>query len=222
MDGNRRWAKQRGLPSWEGHREGITALERTVQFCLSKGVQYLTVYAFSIENFNRSAEEKHYLFEVLAHEVERMFAQRAEQWNVRISFAGDASLYPASVVPVMQRLEAKTAHHTALHVHLLIAYGGRQEIVHAAQRIAQDVKNGLLSVDDVTQEAVEKRLWLANIPFPDIIVRTGGQERLSNFLLYQAAYSELYFTDTYWPAITDDELESVWSYFAQCKRNFGK
>lgn len=222
MDGNRRWAAQRGLPSWAGHREGVVALERTVKFCLAKGIAYLTVYAFSIENFNRSLEEKQYLFGILAHEIERTFDQQNTEWQVRISFAGDESLCPESVRPIMQRMQEKTAHHTKLHVHILIAYGGRQEIAHVAKRIAQQVQEGSITIDDITPEQVRKNLWLQGVPDPDLIIRTGGQQRLSNFLLYQCAYSELYFSETYWPAITDEELEKACEFFALYKRNFGK
>lgn len=222
MDGNRRWALQQGLLSLFGHRKGFDAVKRVIDFCLEKQIAYLSLYAFSLENLQqRSPEEQHYLFEVLAQEA----LQDLEMFkckNVRIRFIGDRALFPASVRPVCEKAEQETAGGTALQVNFLLCYGGRQEIADAAKRIAIQVAQDDLQPADVTKDLFEKFLWTSGIPSPDLMIRTGGDIRLSNFLLFQCAYSELYFLDILWPDISSMQLESALTYYDKCRKNFGK
>jgi undecaprenyl diphosphate synthase len=220
MDGNRRWAKKQGLAAAYGHRQGVEAVKRAVDFCLKKHIPYLSLYTFSIENHQRSAQEKNYLFELMISEatkgVEEFIAN-----NVRVCFVGDRSLFPSHLIPLCEDVECKTAAGTALQFNILFYYGGRQEIVGSIKQIIRDVRAGLLTEDDVTEQLVNQHLWMGAVPEPDLIIRTGGFKRLSNFLLYQAAYSELYFLDCLWPEMTTDHLEQALSYFNTGKRNFG-
>lgn len=221
MDGNRRWALRQGLLSFFGHRKGLDALKLVINFCLDKNIPYLSLYTFSTENLQRSQTEQHYLFEVLAQEAVSEL-QEFKRKNVRMQFIGDRALFPKSVQSVCEKIEKETADCNALEVNFLLCYGGRQEIVAAAQRIAIQVAQGQLRAQDITAETVQENLWTAGTPFPDLIIRTGGQKRLSNFLLYQCAYSELYFLDCMWPEISEKKLEMALTYYHECQKNFGK
>lgn len=222
MDGNRRWATRQGLLSFFGHRKGLDALKLVINFCLAKNISYLSLYTFSTENVqNRSRAEQDYLFEVLAQEAANEL-EEFKQKNVRMKFIGDRILFPKSVIQLCKKIEQETAHCTTLEVNFLLCYGGRQEIVAATQRIATQVAQGQLKVEDITSELFEQNLWTASTPSPDLIIRTGGQRRLSNFLLYQCAYSELYFFDCMWPEISEQELNEALMYYHECQKNFGK
>ena len=221
MDGNRRWALKQGFASWFGHKKGLDAVQRVIDFCLEKNITYLSLYAFSIENLQRSAEEQKYLFEVLAQEALQDIA-KFKRKNVCVKFVGDRTLFPLNMKSVCEKAEYETLAGTALQVNFLLCYGGRQEIVDAAKRIAIEVKQGNLSVDNITTDTFEKSLWTGDMPSPDLIIRTGGQQRLSNFLLFQCAYSEFYFLDCLWPDISSPQLESAFTYFNECRKNFGK
>lgn len=222
MDGNRRWAKKRSLVPWRGHREGLEAIQRAIDFCLEKDIPYLSLYTFSLENFGRSDQEKNYLFGVLAQEFERTKLDNLINQGVRICFIGDRNYFPKNVVNLCENMERKTAHCDALHLNLLFCYGARQEIVDSVQRIVRDSKEGRLSEEGISEELFNRYLWTNGIPDPDMIIRTGGLARLSNFLLYQAAYSELYFLDCLWPEITKEHLEKALENFNNRQRNFGK
>ncbi len=220
MDGNRRWAKKRMLTPWKGHQEGVQAAQRVLNFCLKKNIACLSLYTFSLENFNRSAEEKNYLFEILAHETHKRLPELIEQ-GVRIRFIGDRALFPESVRSITQDVEEKTQHLDTLQVNLLFCYGSQQEIAHACKMIAQQVQAGLLKAEMIDASTVHSYLWTHTIPDPELIIRTGGRKRLSNFLLFQAAYSELYFLDCLWPDIQENELEEAIAAFDEITRNFG-
>lgn len=220
MDGNRRWAKKRALQPWLGHKEGAQSVKLAVAFCLKKKIGYLSLYTFSIENFNRSPEECSYLFKLItdhAQENSDLFLQN----NICVNFIGDRSLFPASVVNVIEQLEQETKHNTALHLNFLFCYGGRQEVVSSVKKIVQDVQQGLLQQTDISEQTITNYLWTKSMPDPDLIIRTGGAMRLSNFLLYQAAYSELYFLDCLWPDISENHLEKAYEQFNASQRNFG-
>lgn len=221
MDGNRRWAQRQGLPSSLGHKEGIKAVERTVDFCLKHKIPYLTLYTFSIENLKRSMEEKQYIFGLLISYFKDQTLQKLIEQDTRVQFIGDKSLFPESVLEICAEMENKTANHKTLTIHFLFCYGARQEITAAAKRIALAVAQNNLSPEDITEQTVAQNLWLAGIPDPELIIRTGGVQRLSNFLLFQAAYSELYFTTTLWPDMTDTHLLEAFAYLNKCQRNFG-
>ncbi len=220
MDGNRRWASRQGAITAYGHQEGVHAAKRVVEFCLRKKIRFLSLYTFSIENFRRSASEKSVFFELIAHQAVSELEFLKKQ-GIRICFIGDRDLFPASLVSVCDSVEAETKDGAILQVNLLFCYGSRQEIVGGIKKIIAQVKAGLLSADDISEESFSDYLWTHGIPEPDLIVRTGGSSRLSNFLLYQAAYSELYFLDCLWPEVTAEHLERVISLFNTCQRNFG-
>jgi undecaprenyl diphosphate synthase len=221
MDGNRRWALKQGFASWFGHKKGLDAVQRVIDFCLEKNITYLSLYAFSIENLQRSADEQKYLFEVLAQEALQNIDTFKDK-NVRIKFIGDRALFPVNMQSICEKAEDATSAGNALQVNFLLCYGGQQEIVDAAKRIAAQVAQGNISTQDITSDLFEKYLWTSDIPSPDLIIRTGGQQRLSNFLLFQCAYSELYFLDCLWPDISSSQLESALTYFNECRKNFGK
>jgi len=220
MDGNRRWAKKQGKLSIEGHREGVETAKRVVRFCLDKGIEYLSLYTYSLENLKRPEAEKIYLFELIALQAQ-WFIDISTQDGVRIRFIGDRALFPASVLTACERIERETAHGQKLTVNVLFCYGGQQEIVAGAKRIAQQVKDGLIAESDIDIALFKKQLWMDNTPEPELIIRTGGHKRLSNFLIFHAAYSELYFLDCMWPDVTNAELEKAIAYYTQLERNFG-
>jgi len=220
MDGNRRWAKTRGLLPWDGHKEGAHTIRRVILYSLKKGIKYLSLYTFSLENFKRSEVEKRYLFNILAKELKQELPFFLEN-DVAIHFVGDRSRFPGSLKSLCCEVERKTAGCTTLSLQLLFCYGGQQEIVAAVKDIVAEVKKGNIVDKDITSELVTSFLWTGPIPAPDLILRTGGMKRLSNFLLFQAAYSEFYFLDCMWPELTEEKLESVFNKFIQDKRNFG-
>jgi undecaprenyl diphosphate synthase len=221
MDGNRRWAAQQGLLSSLGHRKGFETITKIIDFCAQKQIAYLSLYTFSIENLQRAPEEQSFLFEVLAYEaIERLLELKEK--NVHIKFIGDRQLFPKSVRPLCEKIEKETRSCTGLTVLFLLCYGGQQEIVDTAKRIATKVKKGDLQEADISVELFNRFLWTDAIPEPDLIVRTGGRSRLSNFLLFQAAYAELYFLDCLWPDITENDLTLALAYYQECQKNFGQ
>jgi len=220
MDGNRRWARGQGKLPMLGHQEGVKAGRRVIQFCLEKKIPYLSLYTFSIENFKRSAQEQDFIFNIVATQGLQEVAQLRQQ-GVRIRFVGDRALFPQSLISVCDALEQQTQDCMALQVNLLFCYGARQEIIGGIKKIIRQVKAGVLDEDDVNEESFNHYLWTHNFPDPDLIIRTGGVSRLSNFLLYQAAYSELYFLDCLWPDVGMQQLEQAVSFFDNAQRNFG-
>lgn len=220
MDGNRRWAKQRGKLSIEGHKEGVETAKRVVRFCLDNGIAHLTLYTFSLENFKRPEIEKNYLFDLIAMQAQ-WFITTAVTDGVRIRFVGDRALFPSSAAAACERIERETEHGNRLTVNVLFCYGGQQEIIAGVKGIAQEVKDGALNESAITIDSFKKHLWLGEIPDPEIIIRTGGHKRLSNFLLFYAAYSEIYFLDCMWPDLTNEQLQNVITNYTQSERNFG-
>ena len=221
MDGNRRWAKQRGLPSWEGHRQGAVALENTIAYCLAHRIPYLTVYAFSIENLKRSKEELDYLFNVLAYELNNKNLEKFKRQQVQISVIGDRSLFPSSLISLIDKAQEYTKDGAKLFLTILFCYGGKQELVRGVQKIVDKVRSGEISPDSIDEHTLHDNLWCSNLPELDLVIRTGGDKRLSNFLLFLLSYTELFFLDSYWPEITDQKLDAVIEEFKQRKRNFG-
>lgn len=220
MDGNRRWAQQRSLMPWYGHGQGAEAIKLVMRFCLENGIKYLSLYAFSIENLKRSAIEKEYIFSYVVSEAQKQLSEFLER-GIRIRFLGDTSLFPDTVLSTCQTLEKATAQGTNLYVQVLFCYGARQELLAATREIAKRVASGDLKADEITQETLENHLWTGDFPDPDLVIRTGGFKRLSNFLLYQSAYSELYFTDCLWPEINMQHLHDALTSYQNYKRNFG-
>ncbi len=222
MDGNRRWAKQRGYASWIGHKEGLKSIDRTIDYCLKHNIKHLTLYTFSLENLDRrSYDEQHYLFDILAPEVKQQLIDKMRATNVRARIIGDRTLFPESMRIFSDDLERETATGTALTVYSLFCYGGRQEITAMVRAIANQVAQGTINLEDITLDRVANELWHAGIPDPELVIRTGGAYRLSNFLPFQTAYSELYFTDVFWPDVNEQVLDDALQFYQSCKRNFG-
>lgn len=221
MDGNRRWAQQRGWETFFGHRKGAEIITPVVQFCLDKNIPFLSLYAFSIENFKRSEAEKSFLFGMVAQELESRIEEFVTN-GIRIRFIGDRTLFPPATISIIEQVEQETAQCTRLNLNFLFCYGAQQEIAYAARAIAHKVKIGELSESSITPEVVAQHLWTSGIPEPDLIIRPGGRNRLSNFLLFQSAYSEYFFLDCLWPDVNTQLLEEILSQFESRKRNFGQ
>ncbi len=214
MDGNGRWATRRFLPRVAGHKRGVDALRACVRHCGERGVRVLTVFAFSSENWNRPAEEVSGLMELLAVALSREVPQlRAE--GVRIHFVGDRSALSDKVRAGLAQAEAATSANTRLIFNVCFNYGGRWDIAQAAAGLAQ-------RGEAITESSLDKALALAHVGDPDLLIRTGGEQRLSNFLLWQAAYAELYFTDKLWPEFDEAALDAAIADFGQRERRFGK
>ncbi len=220
MDGNRRWAKERGLKPWEGHKAGIDSVRKVVKFCIEKKIKYISLYTFSPENFNRPVEEVSYLFDLMMAEAQKG-ADEFKKNGIRLRFIGDRSLFPSHLLPLLDQFEKETADCKTITVAFLFCYGARQEIVAAAKSLAHDVKVGKIKEDDINPELVRQHMWNKDMPDPDLIIRTGYVSRLSNFLLYEAAYSELYMMDCYWPDMNKEHLQKAYDEFRNTQRRFG-
>lgn len=220
MDGNRRWAKQHNRHPEYGHTEGVEAVKRVIDFCLMRSIAYLSLYTFSLENEARASSEKEYLFRLLVDKLHEGAAELIAR-GIRVRFVGQWSSFPESIVATCKETERQTAGGTKLQLSFLVCYGAQQEITAAAVALARDACAGTVNLERVTRAEFQKYLSTDDIPFPEIIIRTSGHRRLSNFLLYQAAYSELYFLDCLWPDISVSDLESVVEHFIKTQRNFG-
>jgi len=220
MDGNGRWARSRGLPRLKGHREGVHRLKEVVRACPDLGVQYLTVYAFSTENWRRSRREVTGLMAMFARSIRRE-ALELQREGVRMRFIGDRS----GLSPVLQKLfgwiEDLTRDNTRLHMTVAINYGGRDEIVRATRAICEKVAAGRIAPEAVSEALIEAHLDTYDLPDPDLVVRTSGEVRSSNFLPWQAAYAEFEFTPVYWPEFTRSEFERVLDTYSLRERRFG-
>ncbi len=221
MDGNNRYAKRHGLQTGLGHSKGKDALDPIVRFCLDKGVQVLTVFAFSSENWARPQAEIEFLMTLLENTIYEQMV-RMHEYGIRLRFIGDRQNLGNKLQTLMADAEAKTAHFQAMTLVIAIGYGGRLDMVQAAKHIAQKVAMGMLDPNDIDSDTVASFLALADLPEVDMLIRTGGEWRLSNFLLWQAAYAELFFTDTLWPDFDPKELEQMMAEFAKRERRFGK
>ena len=220
MDGNGRWAKERGQIRLKGHQAGMEALHDIVKACSDMGVQVLTVYAFSTENWKRPAEEVSGIFSLLVRYVAKELKELNEN-NVRIRLLGDVRPLPDAARKAVMEAVDDTADNTGLVFNIAINYGGRAEITNAVRKIAGKVKDGELAVDDIDENTVSSMLYTAGQPDPDLIIRTGGESRISNFLIWQSAYSEFYFTDVLWPDFTPDDLDRAVIDFCSRNRRFG-
>jgi len=220
-DGNRRWAAKNKLQALLGHRTGMETVRTAIKVCIKNNIKYLSFYTFSLENFKRSEEEKSYLFALLTDGFRKNLPELVAQ-NIRVRFLGDRALFPEKIRDIINEVEAKTAHLNKLNLNLLFCYGSRGEIAHAVKVLAQKVKDGILSIEDINEDTVSNSLWTAGIPDPDLVLRTSGTVRTSNFLLYQSAYSEWSFLDCHWPEVTAELLEQNIDKFKEIKRNFGK
>lgn len=221
MDGNGRWATRRSLPRMEGHRAGVRALRDTAEACSQLGISYLTVYAFSTENWERPQDEVGFLMDLLTSVLDKELP-RLEKNGVRLRILGDRSRLPARVNRKLDEALARTPADGRLVLCVALNYGGRAEIVQAAKRLAADVSSGTLRPEDVDETRFASYLYTADIPDPDLIIRTGGEHRISNFLLWQAAYAELWITPVFWPDFRRIHLYSAIVDFQRRQRRFGR
>ena len=220
MDGNGRWATARNLPRSEGHVEGVTTVRRITEESSRLGIQYLTLYTFSTENWNRPQDEVDALMHLISIAIERETPDLIKN-NVRLTMIGDFDRLPTEPRRRLQSSFDATAHCTGLTLCLALSYSSRWELTRAASLIADDVANGRLSVDDITDEAIASRLTTSPMPDPDLLIRTGGDTRVSNFLLWQIAYTELIFTDTFWPDYSPEEYREAIRKYQTRERRYG-
>ena len=220
MDGNGRWAQSRGLSRAAGHAEGSEAVKRTVKASKQLGIRYLTLYGFSLENWKRPAKEIADLMGLLRLYLRKEIAE-LDREGVRIRFIGDRTLLEPDIVSLIEMSEQKTRGNTQLDLIVALSYGSRQEITTAARQLALDAAGGEIDPDTIDEDTLNARLFTRDIPDPDLIVRTSGEQRLSNFLLWQAAYAELVFTDVFWPDFSREELENSIAEFGRRERRYG-
>ncbi|NLM77186.1 MAG: isoprenyl transferase [Ruminococcaceae bacterium] len=220
MDGNGRWALQRGLPRTAGHRAGAENLQNLCRMCGQRGIQYLTVYAFSTENWSRPREEVEALMALFVEFFDRYSQQLARQ-GIRVRFSGDRKELPQDVRRIMSRAEEESRARQKLQLIIAINYGGRREIVQACRTLARAAADGRLDPETLDEAAITNALYLPDVPDPDLIIRPSGEQRLSNFLLWQAAYSELWFAHVLWPDFNEDHLDAALQEFTRRERRFG-
>lgn len=221
MDGNGRWAKARGLPRTAGHKVGAETLKRVLKQLRQRGVKVATLYAFSSENWGRPQEEVDTLLSIFRQYLSNDIRQLAKE-NTRISFIGNRYKFPADIVEKMDELETISAKYDGFHVVLALSYGARDDIIEAVKKIAGDVLDGRLEIPAITSETFSNALSTRGIPDPDFVIRTSGEERLSNFLLWEVAYAEFYWTPVMWPDFTEDEVDKALAVYEGRKRRFGK
>jgi len=221
MDGNGRWAKSRGRPRLFGHKEGANAVRRTLRSCYRLGVRHLTLYAFSEQNWARPKLEVKGLMSLLLHHIR---SEQAELLDLGIRFRalGNIDKLPPKVAAEARALEEKSAHLTKMDLIIALSYGGREEIVDAARSLAEDVKRGVLDPSEIDLDTVAGRLYTRGIPDPDLLIRTSGELRISNFMLWQIAYTELFVTDTFWPDFDLDSLVEAFVAYGTRQRRFGR
>ena len=216
MDGNRRWAKERFLPTAMGHKEGVNALKRTLNACKDYGIKYLTVYAFSTENWNRSKDEVEFLMKLLFQTIKDEILDLNKN-EIKVKFIGDLSKLSDSLQNLLYETENDTKNNNGVNLQIAFNYGSKNEIVNAVKRIINDG----FKANDINEDLISSYLYTANIPDPDLLIRTGGEMRISNFLTYQSAYSEILILDKYWPQFDEKELGNAVIEFKRRNRRFG-
>ncbi len=223
-DGNRRWASMNRLPAWLGHREGYRRIRETLEWLWDLGVETVTIYTMSTENcLYRSPEERKRLFELAERGLREILEDRdAEKRGLRVKVIGRLDLAPPHIVELARQVEEETGRRNGPLLYVALCYGGRQEILDAVRRIAEEVRQGRLSPEDIDEEVFRKRLYTSEAPDPDLIIRTSGEERISNFLLWQSAYSELYFCEAYWPEFRRIDLWRAIRSYQRRQRRFGR
>ena len=220
MDGNRRWAKDRGLTTKEGHKAGSKNLETIAKFCNKIGIKYLTVYAFSTENWKRTKEEVSALMFILKANLDAML-KRMDLENIRIRVIGEKENIPDDLSPKIEKLVEKTKNNTGLTLNIAFNYGGRAELVHAVKQISEKVKNGEIEINSINEDLISQNIYTAGQPDPDLMIRTSRELRTSNFLPWQLTYTEFYFPDKHWPAFTEEDLIEAIKIYQKRNRRFG-
>lgn len=221
MDGNGRWAKKRGMPRSYGHKKGAENVINITRAMKESGVKYLTLYAFSTENWQRSEDEVAALMQLLRDYLDKEFKEIMDN-NVRILFIGERNMLSEDIQQKISYIEKESSHNTGLTLCVALSYGSRQEILSVTKEIASLVKAGKCDIDDISQDMFSSLLYTRNIPDPDILIRTSGEQRLSNYLLWQLAYTEMFFTDTLWPDFSKEELDDIIKRFNNRERRYGK
>ena len=220
MDGNGRWARKRALPRHAGHRSGVGSVRRVVEQAAKRGVEYLTLFAFSSENWARPREEVSKLMSLFVEALQRE-VDELHRNNIRLEFIGARERLQPDLVKKIEAAEARMAANSGLRLFVAVAYGGRWDIVQASRSLAADVARGELAVDDIDADQLAERLQLGGAPDVDLLIRTGGEQRISNFLLWNLAYAELYFCDTLWPDFRERDFDEALAFYARRQRRYG-
>ncbi|MHA1754469.1 MAG: polyprenyl diphosphate synthase [Candidatus Odinarchaeia archaeon] len=223
LDGNRRFARERGLHVWLGHKMGAEKVRDFLKWCWKLNIKVVTLYAFSIENFNRRKKEIEAIMEIAAEKFEEILTDHAvKKHKVRVRVIGRRELLSPVLRNIIEKAEKATESYSDHFLNIAIGYSGRIEITDALRKIAAKIKEGVLNPEDITEEVISEHLYTAGLPDPDLIIRTSGEERLSGFLLWQSAYSELYFCDVYWPEVREIDLWRAIRIYQQRERRFGR
>ena len=220
MDGNRRWARERALSVSDGHKTGAETLEKIANYCNKIGIKFLTVYAFSTENWKRSKDEVGALMNLLRFYLDK-FSKKADTENMKIKVLGDIEVLEEGLKKSIKKAIERTKLNTGLTLSIALNYGGRAELTMAMKKIAHQIKNGLLNPEDISESTIESNLYTAGMPDPDLLIRTSGELRTSNFLPWQLVYSEFCFKDKYWPDFTEEDLDNAIIEYQKRTRKFG-
>ena len=221
MDGNARWAKQRSLSTSQGHQAGIKNIQTVIKYCINHAVKYLTLYSFSTENFTRPQDEIDNLVNAIEHYIENGAEEMINKYKPKISLLGERSGLKKSLLKKIEHVEKKTEQFNKINLNIAFNYGGQQEIVSMTKKIAQKVQNNDISIDEINYDIIKGNLYSSDMTSPDLLIRTGGFLRISNFLLWHIAYSELFFTKTLWPNFSEKDLDEAFADFSLRKRNYG-
>ncbi len=220
MDGNRRWAKAHKIPVKLGHKKGAEAIEKVVKYANKIGIKYMTVYAFSTENWKRSEEEVSALMSLLRYYLDD-YSERADMENIKVTIIGEREGLNSKLQASIERVMKKTENNTGINFIICLNYGGRLEMTRAVQKIAQEVKDGLINISDINEDTISNHLYTANVPDPDLMIRTSGELRTSNFLPWQLVYTEFLFFDKYWPDFNESDLDEAIKVYQTRNRKFG-
>jgi len=220
MDGNGRWARKRALPRHAGHRSGVGAVRKTVELAAQRGVKYLTLFAFSSENWSRPREEVSMLMSLFIEALQRE-VDELHRNNVRLEFIGEREQLQRRLVDMIVAAEKQTIDNTGLRLLIAVAYGGRWDIVQAVRKISGELAQGEMTANEIDDMAIASRLQLGDLPDPDLLIRTGGEQRISNFLLWNLAYAELWFCDTLWPDFGEHQFDAALEFYAMRQRRYG-
>ncbi len=218
VDGNRRWAKKKGLLSLEGHRKGLNNVQKIGDYCTKRGIKILTLYTFSTENWKRSKKEVSYLMKLLKESLNKKNIQKLHKKKIKLQIIGQKERLPQALQKRIKEAEKLTKNNKERILNLAVSYGGRPEIIQAVKNIIKKK----IPANKITEELINKNLWTAGLPYPDLIIRTGGAKRLSNFLTWQTAYSEFYFTKKSWPEFTEKDLNKALLDYSHRQRRFGR
>lgn len=220
MDGNRRWAKAHKMPVKLGHKKGAEAIEKVVKYANKIGIKYMTAYAFSTENWKRSEEEVSALMSLLRYYLDD-YSERADMENIKVTIIGEREGLNSKLQASIERVMKKTENNTGINFIICLNYGGRLEMTRAVQKIAQEVKDGLINISDINEDTISNHLYTANVPDPDLMIRTSGELRTSNFLPWQLVYTEFLFVDKYWPDFNESDLDEAIKVYQTRNRKFG-